>query len=305
MFTDWWHTVNVNETHNQLSGNLISLDLYKICYELCKRYSILDNSAFVSPSSIQYVEQFEDWPIVNYNEPFNRYFEFSRDIEVLYNTTPMQKHFLWLNRRCREHRVYALHQAYKMDLFDNCIYSLHDLENFSDKEFTKFLSEYLDPKDIDLTFRKLKKRLDHGYSAVTDKQHLSEITDLKYYSEQTYLDIVGEFNCSNHKVFLTEKVSRSIVLGKPFVVFGDRGSLHELKSLGFRTFGDFWDERYDKLNTSKQRIDAVLQTLDWIRNNIDITQGYSNDMIEVLEYNRKHYNTIWMQSQLELFKKIL
>ena len=305
MFTDWWHTVNVNETHNQPSGNLISLDLYKICYELCKRYSILDNSSFISPSSIQYVEQFDDWPIVNYNEPFNRYFEFSRDIEVLYNTTPMRKHFLWLNRRSREHRMYAQHQAYKMDLFDNCIYSLHDLENWSDQEFTKFLSEYLDPKDIDLTFRKLKKRLDHGYSAVTDKQHLSEITDLKYYSEQTYLDIVGEFNCSNHKVFLTEKVSRSIVLGKPFVVFGDRGSLHELRSLGFRTFGDFWDERYDKLSTSKQRIDAALETLDWIRNNIDITQGYSNDMIEILEYNRKHYNTIWMQSQLELFKKIL
>ena len=307
MFTDWWHTVNANEKHKQPSGNLISLDLYKICYELCKRYSILDNSAFISPSSLKHVTQYEDWPIVNYNEPFNRYFEFSKDIEVLYNTTPMQKHFLWLNRRCREHRLYALHQAFKINLFDNCIYSLHDFDEqgWTDEAITKFLSAYLNPEDISVEFRKLKKRLDHGYDPVTDKQHLQEITDLKYYSDRTYLDIIGEFNCSDQKVFLTEKISRSIVLGKPFILIGDKQSLQELRSMGFRTFDKFWDESYDEMDTSKQRIDSALNTLDWIRNNVDISQGYNNDMIEVLEYNRKHYNTNWMRSQLEIFENIL
>ena len=302
LFTDWWHTVNANETHKQQSGNLISLDLYKVCYEFCKKHNILDNSAFISPSSINYLEQKLDWPIFNYNEPFNRYFEYTGEMLAFSNTSNIEKHFLWLNRRSREHRLYALHQAYKMNLFDNCLYSLHDLENFTDEEFIKFLSAYLNFEDINLEFRKLKKRLDQHYNQNSGLQRMKEINDLKYYSDKTYVDIIGEFNCSNQKVFLTEKTSRAIALGKPFVIFGDRGSLHELRSLGFRTFDKFWDESYDKLDTAKQRMDRALQTLDWIRNNIDITQGYSNEMIKVLEFNKEHYFKKYKPQQTELLR---
>jgi len=304
MFTDWWHTVNQDEAHMQKSGNLISLDLYDICYQMCKQNNILSNSVFISPSSLKGVVQYPDWPIVHYNEPFNRYFEYTDKVEVDYTKT-YDKHFLWLNRRVREHRLYALHQASKMNLFNNCVYSLHDFNEYEwfDDELNKFLLEYISQEEIDLSFMNVNKVLDTDYDPVGDVQHIKEIRDLSVFSNQTYLHIVGEFNCSNEKVYVTEKASRPIVMGKPFVLFGDRYSLAELRDMGFKTFNNFWDESYDELPTAKQRIDGALDTLDWIRNNMDITKPYTDEMIKVLKYNRDYYNNEYRSKDLEVFRK--
>jgi len=305
MFTDWWHTVNQHETNLQKSGNLLSIDLYNVCYRLCKQHNILNNSVFISPSSIKDVVQHEDWPIVHYNEPFNRYFEYTNGYTIQ-NVDKFNKHFLWLNRRCREHRLYALHQANHMNLFDNCIYSLHDFSEqpWQDEDIIRFLREYLPEDQIDLGFRTLTKTLDQNYDPVEDIQYKEQIHDLDYFSERTYLHIVGEFNCSNQKVFLTEKASRPIVMGKPFVMFGDRGGLDELRSLGFKTFDKFWDESYDTLPTAKQRMDGMLQTLDYIRNNIDIQQGYSNEMLQVLQHNMDLYHNEYKQQQIKKLEQV-
>jgi hypothetical protein len=46
--------------------------------------------------------------------------------------------------------------------------------------------------------------------------------------------------------FPTEKIARPIVGLKPFVVYGARNYLANLRRLGFETFGDVWDESYDQ-----------------------------------------------------------
>jgi hypothetical protein len=93
-------------------------------------------------------------------------------------------------------------------------------------------------------------------------------------------------------------------MGKPFVMFGDRGGLEELRSLGFKTFDKFWDESYDTLPTAKQRMDGMLQTLDYIRNNIDIQQGYSNEMLQVLQHNMDLYHNEYKQQQIKKLEQV-
>ena len=73
--------------------------------------------------------------------------------------------------------------------------------------------------------------------------------------------------------------------------------------MGFKTFNNFWDESYDELPTAKQRIDGALDTLDWIRNNTDITKPYTDEMIKVLKYNRDYYNNEYRSKDLEVFRK--
>ena len=306
MFSDWWHTVNRWEKDQQINGNLMSLDLYSRCYNMCKENNILKNSVFVVPSSLEGVEQYEDWPIVSFNEPFNRYFEFFKDIQIT-NNSGFKKHFLWLNRRTRQHRVYALHQAYQLGLFDNCMYSFFDYSEtkIAESYYKDNLSKYLPPEKINFDFLKLNKRLDIDYDEVTDTQYLPELLNLNEFSKQTYLHIVGEYNCSDTKVFLTEKASRPIVMGKPFVLFGDRGSLKELHNLGFKTFGDFWDESYDRLRSIDQRIDGMLEVLNHIRTTVDLTQEYNNQMLDILNYNRQLYYTEYYTSQIKNLQEAL
>lgn len=68
-------------------------------------------------------------------------------------------------------------------------------------------------------------------------------------SKQIYpnflIDIVAETFTSGHCFFATEKTVRPMLLKKPFITFGSRNFLLHLRQMGFRTFGDFWDEDYD------------------------------------------------------------
>lgn len=306
MFTDAWSTVNRWETHKEYSGNMLALDLYNILYRVCSDADILEHSCFCTPSSLLEVEQHTNWPIIYYNEPFNRYFEFEDGVRV--QNRSFEKHFFWLNRRTRQHRLYALHQANKFDIFKDSVYTFYDYdEGKLDEGYYPYeLKFFIDEKDIDLSFlqhRTPEGILDPDYSTVHDYQHVKELHGLKHHADRCYVELVSEFTGSDKKVFLTEKIARSIVMGKPFIVFGDKAMLSELHRLGFRTFNKFWDESYDLLPTMKQRIDAALEVAVHLRNTVDLSQGYSPEMMEILEYNRNHYYTIYKTKQFENFTR--
>ena len=76
---------------------------------------------------------------------------------------------------------------------------------------------------------------------------------------------VTETVYTGRRLQLTEKSFKPIALGMPFVLTATAGSLAYLRSYGFKTFGDFWDESYD-LETDDfvraEKIAAVLKQLD-------------------------------------------
>ena len=47
------------------------------------------------------------------------------------------------------------------------------------------------------------------------------------------------------KFLPTEKIGKTMLLRKPFFVYSTRHYLKNLRNMGFKTFGDFWDESYD------------------------------------------------------------
>ena len=305
MFNDAWGTVNKNEKHQEYSGELLALDLYNLLYDVNKKAGILQQSVFCTGTSLNNVVQHNDWPIVYYNEPFNRYFSIGEQLKIKSNT--FKKHFLWLNRRTRTHKLYALHQANKLDLFKNCIYTFHDFEN-DETVHLHNLEKYT--KNIDLSFlehRTTPDILDKDYDLQYDKQGQNTLFNLKRYADKCCFEIVSEYMGSDQKVFLTEKIARSIVMGKPFVVIGDRGMIKELHRLGFKTFHTMWKENYDKLPTVKQRVDAVMDVMCDLRENenFDLTKGYDKHMMDILLHNQKHYFGAYKQSQLDALKEIV
>jgi len=76
---------------------------------------------------------------------------------------------------------------------------------------------------------------------------------------------VTETVYTGRRLQLTEKSFKPIALGMPFVLSATAGSLAYLRSYGFKTFGDFWDESYD-LETDDfvraEKVAAVLKKLD-------------------------------------------
>ena len=118
------------------------------------------------------------------------------------------------------------------------------------------------------------------------------------------MEIVSETNYSNHKVFITEKIARPLVNQKPFIVFGDRYTLNELQNKGFKTFSNFWDESYDSLPTSKERIDAAVKVLKEIFQTYNWQSQLPKEMQEIVDFNYNHYYNEYKQQYKNAFNEI-
>ena len=75
----------------------------------------------------------------------------------------------------------------------------------------------------------------------------------------------------------------------PFVIVSTRGSLAYLRSYGFRTFGDLWDESYDSADDSVriERIASLLRSLDELPQ--EAKQDLFDSAQEVIEHNWNHF----------------
>ena len=105
----------------------------------------------------------------------------------------------------------------------------------------------------------------------------------------SFLHIVSE-TVWQEKIHFTEKVFKPIVLHQPFVVLQAPGSLAYLRSYGFKTFGDWWDESYDTIEDPDQRMQAIADIVDSIgAKSLEELETMRMEMASVLEHNFRHF----------------
>lgn len=63
------------------------------------------------------------------------------------------------------------------------------------------------------------------------------------------------------RLHLTEKTFKAIALGMPFVLVATAGSLEYLRSYGFKTFGNVWNEDYDQEQDDFRRLEKIVALL--------------------------------------------
>lgn len=307
-FEDWWGFCNQNETDDELSGNLISYDIYNWLYAHLLNHNLLSNSCFVSGVSTVNVSQFHDWPIINYNLAFNCFFSNESMSRLHKNNSNFNNFIFSLNRRARPHRLYTFYKLCKLGLLNESKYSFHFFSENIDSNYSKnqLFKDYMQKWITDIDERildKLKSNFtDTTYSAT--QNNYNSISELSNISKSCFLEVITEFNCSNKKVFLTEKTARSIVLKNPFILIGDKNSLLELQALGFKTFSNCWNEEYDSYNTEKERIDHAITTILKIKELYNWKNYYNKDIEDIINYNYDWYFTGYKQTQKELFRKI-
>lgn len=123
------------------------------------------------------------------------------------------------------------------------------------------------------------------------KQHWHNVLNLTGFYDQIFIDLVVETYVMGHTFFPTEKTLRPIITKTPFIIMGPVNYLDNLKKLGFKTFGRWWDESYDfcegvhRINEIKKIISYIMQ---WPQEKINQVLF---EMSDVLEYNRNHYLT--------------
>ena len=187
----------------------------------------------------------------------------------------------------RRHRLEMLYHIFKNGMTHNHI-SCPDTcpaENISIHEAVKPLAAKY--PDIESVFA--AQTLPINFANETDHPMHSCWLSLFDESAESLLYLVTETVATGRRHHLTEKTFKPIALGMPFVIVGTKGSLEYLRSYGFRTFGDIWDESYDSAedNMRIERIAKLLKSLDGLPT--EAKQDLFDVAQEVIEHNWNHF----------------
>ena len=187
----------------------------------------------------------------------------------------------------RRHRLEMLYHIFKYGMTHNHI-SCPDTcpaENISIHKAVKSLvTKY---PDIESVFA--AQTLPINFVNETDHPMHSCWLSLFDESAESLLYLVTETVATGRRHHLTEKTFKPIALGMPFVIVGTRGSLEYLRSYGFKTLGNIWDESYDSAEDDV-RIECIaelLKSLDAL--SVEGKQDLFDAAQEVIEHNWNHF----------------
>jgi len=117
-------------------------------------------------------------------------------------------------------------------------------------------------------------------------------TSLLHHYNNFAVEIVCETYTLGDTFFPTEKTVRPLMAAKPILVYGPQYYLARLRSLGFRTYSEIWDESYD-LYQGPARWDLMRKSMNRL---LECSRADQHDVLaqahEIAMYNRRHLHKI-------------
>jgi len=125
---------------------------------------------------------------------------------------------------------------------------------------------------------------------------------LNYYGRFA-VEIVCETYTMGNTFFPTEKTIRPVMTAKPMLVYGPRHFLARLRTMGFQTYNDLWDESYDLYQGAErwQMIQRVMQSI--CKKTPDDQQQLLARAHAIALHNRQHLHDI-VTHQIDLTKHV-
>ena len=238
------------------------------------------------------------------------------------NTNSIKFPFITFNRASRFHRTFFIAKLFEKNLQNKGLISYHNINdvslhnrtsnvdvldniNFSflstcpfKRENNEFVLYNKSNLDLVKNFQKNTKSFINfvDSSNLADKEKSGNFQNSLL--QKAFLWVATESTVTHPEPFVTEKTFKAIVAQRPFVVFGDVGSLQYVKNLGFKTFVDFWDESYDNIINIEDRANAIVDIIDNISNlSLPELQDMCNKMASILEHNFLHFTKNFYQQE--------
>jgi hypothetical protein len=118
--------------------------------------------------------------------------------------------------------------------------------------------------------------------------------DNQYLYNSSLISIVPETNYGNDQIFNTEKIFKPISYKHPFIIIGPCKTLEYLKTLGYKTFSNFWDETYDTIEDPISRMMEISNVCAKINNlSVSEKQDIFYGTVENTEYNYNLLKSIY------------
>jgi len=184
-------------------------------------------------------------------------------------STAKPKYFDALLGYKKPHRDYIADSIVQHDLQDKILLNYGIKKSFIFEPGT----ELLDPNYTDTATMVM-------YNGV--KAKLSQIIPLDIYNQTAY-SMIAETVYLDSSSFFTEKTAKPLIARRLFVVFSGYKFLHNLRNLGFKTFGSVINESYDTLTNSSDRWSAAFDQVKYLCNQDQ--QSILDAVKETVDYN--------------------
>jgi hypothetical protein len=102
--------------------------------------------------------------------------------------------------------------------------------------------------------------------------------------DNTYFTVAAETYFDRPGVFITEKTFKPIAYYHPFIIAGQPGTLAHLKSIGFETYDNLFDESYDEELDHTKRMSMIINNVQSFKR-----APYDKLTIKKLHHNRNHF----------------
>lgn len=119
--------------------------------------------------------------------------------------------------------------------------------------------------------------------------------------ENFFAEIICETMFTGRTFFPTEKTWRAIMLETPFIIQGGQWFLHRLRSLGFQTFDQWWDEGYAE-DPADHQPHEIVKVIDHLgqKSIAELNKMYL-EMKPILNYNKQRFMEL-KSTDFEIFK---
>jgi hypothetical protein len=196
----------------------------------------------------------------------------------------IKKTFLIYNRAwsgTREYRLRFAELLIHLNLQEHCKTSVNPIEPELGVHYGQhsFKNPNWQPQTV----------LENFFPPSTAPGHYSADFDMEDYAA-TDIEVVLETLFDDSRLHLTEKSLRPIACAQPFILAGTHGSLEYLRSYGFKTFGNVWDESYDLVEDPAERLTQIAELMKYISN--WSPKQRERNMAEaqaIADYNKQHF----------------
>ena len=256
-------------------GHVIVSELGQNVQQLCETYKWTPHYYF-----------YHGWACMDWFRGYDRSFLIPRAQDRLPTRT-----FISPNRIVaghRDHRVLFLYHVFKQGLDHNHISAPRTCP-VEHVDITIIAQKYTNVyQDIATVFDQAQlPRLFHG----EDTQEMTSCW-LTNFAEaaDSLVYVPTETVYFGKRTHLTEKTFKAIALEMPFVLVASAGSLEYMRSYGFKTFGDVFDESYDAETDDILRVEKVTKLLKDLDNlSLKERQQIHRACLPVVKHNYNHF----------------
>ena len=223
----------------------------------------------------------------------------SKSLMATYQPGPRKKTFLCFNRRYNDHRLMLYLAMVKQGLIDQCYYSMDKTQPEANRTFvenckyllTRFPDMELTSQDVLAADKLLPLVLDNPNFGSYPMEPNSDPVSHLY--NNSLVNIITETYFFNKIIHVTEKTYKPIAFMQPFILVGAADSLQHIKDMGFKTFGEFWDESYDLEKDDKKRFNMIMGIIKSIANwPEEVKVDFTYVVKDIIDYNVAHLNTM-------------